>query len=152
MNRSNIEIYWENFLAANPSYRGRPYIAEPFGDNPALADELGSLVLSGRKSATCSAVWNYEADREPFPHVGQLWLVLDGRNEPMCIVETIEVTFRNFNEVDADFACAEGEDDLSLESWREGHKRFFTRTLTTIGMNFSEDMPLICERFRVIYK
>lgn len=152
MTRSNIEIYWDNFLSANPSYRGKPYIAEPFGDNPALADELGSLVLSGRKSATCSAVWNYEAEGEPFPQVGTLWLVLDGRNEPMCVVETIEVTFRNFNEVDADFTRDEGENDLSLESWREGHKRFFTRTLATIGRNFSEDMPLICERFRVIYK
>lgn len=152
MIRSNIETYWENFLAANPSYRGRPYIAEPFGDNPALADELGSLVLSGRKSATCSAMWNYQAEGEPITKVGTLWMVLNGRNEPMCIVETIEVTICAFNEVDANFARAEGEDDLSLESWREGHKRFFTRTLAPIGRNFSEDMPLICERFRVIYK
>ena len=152
MIRSNIEIYWENFLAANPSYRGRPYIIEPFGDNPALADELGDLVLSGRKSATCSAVWSYEAEGEPFPKGGTLWMVIDGRNEPMCIVETIEVTVRAFKEVDEDFARAKGEDDLTLESWREGHKRFFTRTLAPIGRNFSEDMPLICERFRVIYK
>lgn len=152
MTRSNIEAYWEKFLDTNPSYRGKPYIAEPFGDNPALADELGSLVLSGRKSATCSAVWNYEAEGEPFPQVGNLWLVLDGRNEPMCVVETVEVTMRTFNEVDADFARAEGEDDLTLESWREGHRRFFTRTLAPIGKEFSETMPLICERFRVIYK
>ena len=81
-----------------------------------------------------------------------LWLVLDGRNEPMCVVETIEVTFRKYNEVDADFARAEGEDDLSLASWREGHKRFFTRTLAAIGKEFTEDMPLVCERFHVIYK
>lgn len=152
MTDSQIEIYWETFLTAHPEHRGKPYIAEPFGDNPALADELGNLVLSGRKSATCSAMWNYEAEGEPFPQVGTLWLVLSGRNEPMCVVETVEVTFRKYNEVDADFARAEGEDDLSLESWREGHKRFFTRTLAAIGRNFSEDMPLICERFRIIYK
>ncbi|HAX69535.1 MAG TPA: ASCH domain-containing protein, partial [Anaerolineae bacterium] len=59
---------------------------------------------------------------------------------------------RKYNEVDADFARDEGEEDLSLESWRAGHKRFFTRTLAEIGREFSEDMPLICERFRVIYK
>lgn len=152
MTASQIEAYWENFLAAHPSYRGKPYIAEPFGDNPALADELGNLVLSGRKSATCSAVWEYQAEGESFPQVGTLWLVLDGRNQPMCVVETVEVTFRAFNEVDEDFARAEGEDDLSLESWREGHKRFFTRTLAEIGREFSEEMPLVCERFRVIYK
>lgn len=152
MTEASMEAYWEKFLAAHPSYRGSPYVVEPFGDNPALADELGNLVLSGRKSATCSSVWEYEAKGESFPQVGTLWLVLDGRNEPMCVVETIEVTFRKYNEVDADFARDEGEDDLSLESWRAGHKRFFTRTLAEIGREFSEDMPLICERFRVIYK
>ena len=152
MTDSQIETYWEAFLAAHPEHRGKPYIAEPFGDNPALADELGNLVLSGLKSATCSAVWNYEAEGEPFPQVGTLWLVLSGRNEPMGVVETVEVTFRAYNEIDADFARAEGEDDLTLESWRAGHKRFFTRTLAPIGKEFSEDMPLVCERFRVIYK
>ena len=152
MTDSQIETYWESFLVAHPEHRGKPYIAEPFGDNPALADELGNLVLSGLKSATCSAVWNYEAEGGPFPQVGTLWLVLSGLNEPMCVVETIEVTFRAYNEVDADFARAEGEDDLTLESWRAGHKRFFTRTLAPIGKEFSEDMPLVCERFRVIYK
>ena len=147
-----VEAYGAQFLAAHPAYRGRPYVVEPFGDNPALADELGGLVLSGQKSATCSAVWEYEAEGEALPQTGMLWLVLDGRNQPMCVVETVEVTTRAFNEVDEDFARAEGEDDLSLESWREGHKRFFTRTLAAIGKEFSEDMPLICERFRVIYK
>ena len=62
------------------------------------------------------------------------------------------LTTRAYNEVDTDFARAEGEDDLSLASWREGHKRFFTRTLAIIGKEFKEDMPLICERFRVIHK
>lgn len=152
MTNSPIETYWENFLSANPACRGKLYIAEPFGDNSALADELGNLVLGGRKSATCSAVWEYEAEGGAFPQIGTLWLVLDGRGGPMCVVETVEVTFRAFNEVDADFARAEGEDDLSLESWRAGHKRFFTRTLVSIGKEFSEDMPLVCERFKVIYK
>ena len=152
MSDSNVEAYWEAFLEKFPAYRGKPYIVEPFGDNPALADELGNLVLNGRKSATCSAVWNYEDEGEPFPQVGTLWLVLDGRSQPMCVVETVEVTFRRFDEVDEDFARAEGEDDLSLESWREGHKRFFTRTLALIGKEFSETMPLVCERFKVIYK
>ena len=152
MSESNIGAYWETFLEKFPAYRGKPYIVEPFGDNPALADELGTLVLSGRKSATCSAVWNYEAENEPFPHVGTLWLVLDGHSHPLCIVETVEVTFRRFDEVDEDFARDEGEDDLSLESWREGHKHFFTRMLAPLGKEFSETMPLVCERFRVIYK
>jgi uncharacterized protein YhfF len=46
-------------------------------------------------------------------------IVLDGRGEPLCIVENTEVTVRKYNEVDADFAQAEGEGDLS---WNTGGK------------------------------
>ena len=57
-----------------------------------------------------------------------------------------------YNEVDAEFARAEGEGDLSLNFWRTAHKNFFSRTLPKIGKEFSEDLPVVCERFRVIYK
>jgi len=61
-------------------------------------------------------------------------------------------TIRKYNEVDTDFARAEGEGDLSLEYWREAHKNFFSRTLSKISKEFSVKMPLVCERFHMIYK
>jgi len=62
------------------------------------------------------------------------------------------VTIRNYNEVDSDFTREEGEDDLSLNYWRAAHRNYFSRVLPKIGREFSEAMPLVCERFRVIYK
>ncbi len=55
------------------------------------------------------------------------------------------------HEVDASFARDEGEGDLSLAYWRAAHERYFTRALPRIGRSFAPDMPLVCERFRVIY-
>lgn len=66
-------------------------------------------------------------------------------------METAEVAVRRFDEVDEAFARDEGEGDLSLAYWRDAHRQFFTATLPAIGCRFSEDMPLVCERFRVIY-
>lgn len=155
MTNSNIEKYWQIFLAAQPAdspYHVKPYEAEGFGDTPALADELGALVLSGIKTGTCPAVWEYEAEGQAFPHAGAIWIVLDGKGEPMCITETTEVTFRRYNEVDEEFARSEGEGDLSLNYWRKAHYNFFSRILPKFGKEFSEDMPLVCEKFRVIYK
>ena len=155
MTEETVKAYWQKFLSTLPidsPYHSKTYIAEGWGDSPAMADELGTLIAQGIKTGTCSAVWDWEAEGNPIPETGLVTIVLDGRGEPLCIVETFEVTIRKYNEVDADFARSEGEGDLSLEYWREAHRNFFSRTLPKIGREFSEDMPLVCERFRVIYK
>ena len=154
MTKESIEAYWRGFLSTLPAdspYHTKTYVAEGWGDSPVMADELGALIVQGTKTGTCSALWEWEAEGNPIPREGLITVALDGGGEPLCIVETVDVTIRKYNEVDADFARAEGEGDLSLEYWREAHRNFFSRTLPKIGREFSEEMPLVCERFRVIY-
>ena len=117
MTQETVTGYWQKFLSSLPAdspYRARMYLAEGWGDSPAMADELGALIVQGTKTATCSAVWEWETEGNPIPQPGMITIALDGRGEPLCIVETIEITIRNYNEVDADFARDEGEGDLSL--------------------------------------
>jgi uncharacterized protein YhfF len=115
------------------------------------ASGFGCQVSGSLSTATCSALWELEAEGEPVPRPGEVSIVLDGTGEPLCIIETTEVEVRRFDEVDEAFARDEGEGDRSLAYWREAHRGFFSRTLPGIGRRFSEDMPLVCERFRVIY-
>ena len=155
MNKSDIEHYWYAFLASLPPnslYFGKSYVAESFGDNPKLADELGQLIVSGIKTGTCSALWEWEAEGNPIPQPGLISIVLNGLEQPICIIETTEVSVSRFSTVDEEFARAEGEGDFSLAYWRDAHQTFFSRTLPKIGKAFSEDMPLVCERFKLIYK
>jgi uncharacterized protein YhfF len=150
-----VESYWRSYLESLPAdspVRDEQYVAEGWGDSPEMADELGALIADGTKTATCSALWEYEAEDEPLPQVGLKSVVLDGKGDPLCIVETTEVEVRPYEEVDAGFAYEEGEGDRSLEYWREAHRRFFSRTLPNTGKEPTTDMPLVCERFRVVYK
>jgi uncharacterized protein YhfF len=119
-------------------YRGLRSFA--FGDGPELADELLDLVMKGVKTATCST------EDEPNTSMpGERWIVLDGRSEPRCVIESTEVSYRRYLEVDAAFAHEEGEGDRSLTYWRAAHRRYFGRQ-----GKFSEDMMLMCERFRLV--
>ncbi len=155
MDGNRIEAYWRSYLETLPPdspVRGEQYVAEGWGDSPGMADELGALISSGTKTATCSALWEYEAEAEPLPEVGSKTIVLDGNGDPLCIVETTEVEIRSYDEVDGRFAYEEGEGDRSLDYWREAHWRFFSRTLPNIGKEPATHMPLACERFRVVYK
>jgi uncharacterized protein YhfF len=149
------QAYWQAFLATLPAdspYHHTSYVAEAWGDSPALADTLGTLIAEGTKTATCSSLWEWEAEAAEIPHVGMITIVLDGRGTPLCIVEITDITIRAYDEVDAQFAYEEGEGDRSLESWREGHWRYFSRTLAKIGRTPTLDMPLVCELFKVIYR
>ena len=155
MNIDAIEAYWQEFLATLPPdspYHVKAYIAEAWGDGPEMADELGVLIVNGTKTASCSSLWEWEAEGDTPPGPGTVTIVLDARGEPIGIVETTEIALRRYNEVDADFAREEGEGDLSLRFWREAHRNFFSRSLPAIGKEFREDMPLVCERFRLIYR
>ena len=69
----------------------------------------------GVKVATASLLWEYDADGEAIPKVGQLSIVTDGDGEPVYIIKSTEVEIRQFNQVDADFAYDEGEGDRTLE-------------------------------------
>ncbi len=112
-----------------------------FGDGPALADALLSLVLSGAKTATC---WDArEGDKGS--EIAKRSTILDGAGIPRAVVETVELMLCPFHMVDADWAHAEGEGDRTLASWRRAHRAYFERQ----GY-FAEDMMLWCERFRLV--
>jgi uncharacterized protein YhfF len=152
---ASIANYWDVFLSSLPAdspYRNKSFVAESFGDSPSLAEELGQLVAGGIKTATCSSLWEWESEGNPIPRPGLITVLLDRRGSPLCIIETTEVNICRFDEVDAQFAHAEGEGDLSLAYWRDAHQRYFARVLAKIKKEPATDMPLVCERFKVIYK
>lgn len=111
-----------------------------FGDNLALAHELASLVLAGKKTATC---WSIEDGATT--EVGKRWVMLDGVGRPRAVIETVELKQQRFDEVDAAHAFDEGEGDRTLVYWRAAHQRYFTR----LGQ-YAPDMMLYCERFRLL--
>jgi len=153
---SILQNYWQTYLNSLPAENSSQYAALPeawgFGDGPAMADELGALVAAGTKTATCSLLWEYEVQGDRVPQVGDLSIILDGAGNPLCIIETTEIVIRPYNEVRADFAYDEGEDDRTLASWRKAHWHFFSRTCEVIGKTIDESMPLVCERFEVIWR
>ncbi|MDJ0976048.1 MAG: ASCH domain-containing protein [Planctomycetota bacterium] len=150
---ARVQAFWERYTASLPADAPVPEQPEAwaFGVGPEMADALGRLVVDGTKTGTCSLLWEYEHEGEALPAVGELGIVLDGEGAPLCLIETTAVTQVPFDEVDAKHAAAEGEGDRSLAHWREVHWRFFTRLCEKIGREVSETMPLVCERFRVVF-
>lgn len=162
MERSAVEAFWElaRFRAklnAAPTYFGPtvlevvPPPAWSFGAEPGEADALLALVLSGVKTATAGALWDYENDGDPLPEPGTLSILLDGSGHPRALIQATDVRVVPFDEVDEEHAHLEGEGDGSLAHWRTAHEEFFSRVATD-ERGFQPDMPVVLERFQVIYQ
>ena len=123
------------------------YEAWAFGDAP---DKLAGLVLDGVKRATSSAFAVYEKTGEPVPKPGEYSVILDSKEQAVCIIRTTAVTIVPYREVTAEFAAKEGEGDRSLAYWRSVHEPFFTGELAEAGMTFDESTPVVCEEFEVV--
>ncbi|WGD37385.1 ASCH domain-containing protein [Lysinibacter sp. HNR] len=121
-----------------------------FGATPEHADGLLKLVLEGTKTGTASALWDYEHSGDTIPVVGEYSMILDGRGTPRALIEITSVDIVAFNEVSEEHAHAEGEGDRSLASWREAHEHFW-RNYSENPRGYEPDMPVVCERFRVLY-
>lgn len=125
------------------------YDAWSFGDD---ADGLAALVKAGIKTATCSAYDLYEAEGEDLPQPGDTGVILDSRDNAVCIIRTTRVYVVPFDEVTAEHAFREGEGDRSLEYWREVHESFLKEELASTGFEFSGDSRIVCEEFEVVYR
>lgn len=146
-----INEFWNTFLTKTGRDLSTSYLeCFHFDLTESSANQLLELVLSGQKRATSSSLYYFQNCNVKVPEQGDLSIVTDWSGEPKCVIETAEVTILPFKDITFDMCKWEGEDD-SLESWQQGHTRFFTEEGKECNYKFSEDMPVVFEKFKVVY-
>ncbi|OJI38479.1 ASCH domain-containing protein [Vibrio vulnificus] len=128
-------VYLEEYLSSLPDEVASKYTS--FSSDYFCADERNAnlcaeLILRGEKRA--------------------LQVVTNWDGIPICIIEMTSVTKQKYSEVTPEFAALEGEGDKTLAWWREAHWNFFSRECVELGISPSEDMLLVLEQFKVVYK
>ena len=150
----SVSTMWREYLASlgeKPETTEKRYLAWYFCDNEADAAELADLVLQGVKRATAGLKQSYEHDGEPLPAPGDLSVITDYHGRACGIIRTTAVRVLPFRDVPAEFAAREGEGDGSLEYWRRGHWKFFSRELAAMGRTPDEEMEVVCEDFELVW-
>ncbi len=147
----NVDEFWSEFLVKTNKDCSIKYTdCFHFHSTKEWVDKLLKLVLSGQKQATTSSLYAYETEGNKIPQVGDCSIVTDWEGNPNCVIETTSVIILPFNEITYDICKREGEDD-NLDSWREGHTKFFINEGQELGYSFSECMPVVFEDFKVVF-
>jgi uncharacterized protein YhfF len=148
-----LEQFWNDYVQSHPSLQEQSYFeAFRFGNTEKMANELAALVVSGGKTATSNLLWALEQEQQPVVQVGDYSIVTDWEHRPVCIIQTTEVNIVPFRDIDAQFAYDYGEGERTLV-WLKHHLwDYYVQECAFIGRQATEEMPLVCERFQVVYK
>ena len=114
-----------------------------FGDNKKMADELFNLVLKGEKTATSYLYYKNNKLNQGFS------ILTNWDKTKKIILETTKIYKTTFDKVTKEHAFKEGEKDKTLKSWQTIHKKFFKKELALQGLNFCDNIKIVCEEFKI---
>ena len=134
--------------AAFPGQSARFFLAMSIGGTRDQADEGAALILQGIKTATSSPFRDYPDGRIPF--AGALSVLLDGKGQPVGIVETTSVETIRFRDVTEAMARAYGEGERTLAWWRRVMGGWYRAKASREGQAFSEEDEIIWEWIAVV--
>lgn len=87
------------------------------------------------------------------PKEGEYSVILNSKEEALCIIRTTQVAVVPFYEVSEDHAYKEGEGDRTLTYWKAVHEYFFKKEYETYGLPFDlHDVMVVTEEFELVYK
>ncbi|MCB0390781.1 MAG: ASCH domain-containing protein [Bdellovibrionales bacterium] len=147
------KIFWESYIDSLPQNERpkEPHVEASYAGSKRITDKLIELYLEGKKTAGSSIKEDFISAGDPLPKVGNFWIILNSNEEPQCLVQTVKVVENKFYDVPLEIAIAEGEGDLSLEYWRNAHKKFYEPHLEDWGLSRIDDATVITEFFAVVY-
>jgi uncharacterized protein YhfF len=113
-----------------------------------------AAILDGRKTALTGLLEIYEHAGEAVPEPGQRFSVLDSEGRHAVTIELVEVRVVPINEIDDDFARAEGRGYADAAEWRAAHEEFFQGDGVSEFLGHTpvidDDTLVVAERFRVV--
>ena len=147
----SIDDFWNEFLIKFGKDKSLKYMdAFHFHCTEKAANELLNLVLKGQKKATSSSMLCYEITGDKKPEVGDYSIVTNWNGEPKCVIETVKTTIVPFKDMTFQICKRKGEDEI-LEQWQRSHREFFMAEGKELGYEFSQDMLVLFEDFRVVF-
>ncbi len=102
-----LKQFWEDFCQKHNLECDTPVEAWAFGATAEDADELADLVNRRIKTATTSAYEFYDKN-EKLPQVGEWSIVLNSKEEPVCVIQDKVVEIIPYDLISKEHAYHEG--------------------------------------------
>lgn len=116
-----------------------------------LNDDELRLVMKGKKRALSINAAGLDGENAQLPKRGRYAIVTDEDGIPRCVIKTTSVKYVPFRDFPPEFAAKDGGYASAVE-WQNDRSRIFSEEAAALGFEFTWDMTVIFEEFRLEYK
>ena len=147
-----VEAYWRKARKAL-ELPEQDYHVSTFSDPGYFdgTDHLSDQAARGFKQGTCHLELDFEVNNVRRRKPGDHWVVIDSKNNPLCVVKVTRVDIKPFNQIDEDFTEVEAEGDGTFKYWYDAHLGYFERQCKAWGTVWRVDLSCVCEYFKKVY-
>lgn len=146
----STEKFWQAAKQSNVDL-GDDYWVRRIGANKPTVDSILKLVLDGEKCGTFGLRWIQDRQPENTPKVGSDAVVVDMDDVPHAVVRTTRLTEVAYQDITEEHLVIEGPGARKLDRWQDIHWPYWTVLLKPYDLEPSEDMPVMVERFDLMY-
>ena len=146
-----VEAFVERARAALPEEKITRYKVRHYGNSRAIGDAIIPLVRDGEKTGTFSLAAEFDGKPDDAPSVGDYYVVTDFDGDPALLFRITEIEHVPFVGINATHVQVEGPAARTVEVWRKIHWDYWGSILRARGSEPSEDMPVIFQRFKLLF-
>jgi len=148
---ADMDTFWQAARAVVSGLPATGYKTRTFGRSAEMANILVPLIASREKTGTFALAAEYERDPSARPYTGDYFVVawFDGR--PALVYRVTEVATVPFSGIGPGHVAVEGPNARQVDIWRKIHWPYWSGMLREWGQEPSEDMPVIFQRFELLY-
>lgn len=119
------------------------------GRTAELCERLNGYVLARQKTGVFSQLEDFPGGR--LPEAGDYAVLVNFSDEPRGLIRYDECTVLPFHAVGAEHVAVETAALRDVAAWRRFHRNYWEPVLVARGEAYSEDMPIVFQRFTVLY-
>lgn len=144
---------WNNYIKVNPQFKDDKIPeSDFFHNNKEDANRLAKLTITGKKKASSGLLSLYKEYNIDIPKVGTKQIITDFDGKAQVIIQNTKIDTILFYKISKEYAEMDmGTDIKPLEKWKKAHWIFFERFLKESGKKPTEEMEVVCIRFKKIW-
>ena len=145
-----VEEFWERCRLALPHEPLDRYAIRRMGNTPALCERIIGFITSGQKTGGFARPSELEAAGQT-PRPGDYIILTSFAGEPRCLLRIEDCQTLRFRDVTAEHTACETPAARDVETWRGIHRRYWAPIYESEGLEFTDDEPVLFQRFKLLY-